>query len=188
MSFASRLHLPGEENRQAEDTWLGRKRLIPATKWLEEAKRNIGGHLCLRGGRSAEEIARQLASFEGILQVDGYAAYKAHARSARREVTLAFCFAHARRKFVQVHKTTGSRFAADVIERLAEVYAIEARIRGKSAAHAPSGRSPGGDEADPGQARKEDEGHLAHGVAPVEAGRGMPLYARPLGRTEPLPR
>jgi transposase len=85
-------------------------------------------------GRSAGEIAHQLAGFAGVLQVDGYAAYKAHARSRRGEVALAFCFAHARRKFVEVHKTTGSRFAADVIERLAQVYAIEARIRGRSAA------------------------------------------------------
>lgn len=83
--------------------------------------------------RSAAEIARQLAAFDGILQVDGYAAYKTHARKARREVVLAFCFAHARRRFVKVHKTTGSSFAAGVIETLIEVYAIEARIRGRSA-------------------------------------------------------
>ncbi|GAC1644842.1 MAG: hypothetical protein NVS4B4_20350 [Bradyrhizobium sp.] len=83
--------------------------------------------------RSAREIAGQLATFDGILQVDGYAAYKAHARRTGRTV-LAFCFAHARRRFVAVHKSTGSRFAATVIEKLAEVYAIEARIRGSSAA------------------------------------------------------
>jgi len=34
---------------------------------------------------------------------------------------------------VEVHKKTGSRFATGVIETLAEVYAIEARIRGRSA-------------------------------------------------------
>ena len=48
-------------------------------------------------------------------------------------MALAFCFGHARRKFVDVHKSTGSPFAAQVIDRLAEVYGIEAGIRGKSA-------------------------------------------------------
>ena len=83
--------------------------------------------------RSAREIAGQLAAFDGILQVDGYAAYKAHARRTGKTV-LAFCFAHARRRFVAVHKSTGSPFAATVIEKLAAAYAIEARIRGSSAA------------------------------------------------------
>ncbi|HET7412067.1 MAG TPA: IS66 family transposase [Pararhizobium sp.] len=83
--------------------------------------------------RSAAEIARQLAGYDGVLQVDGYVAYKSHARKARYEVSLAFCFAHARRKFVAVHKKTGSPFATGVIETLAEIYAIEARIRGRGA-------------------------------------------------------
>ncbi|MEF2074546.1 IS66 family transposase [Consotaella aegiceratis] len=83
--------------------------------------------------RSARELARQLAAFDGILQVDGYRAYKTHARTAERRVALAFCFAHARRKFVEAHKITGSPFAAEVIDRLADVYGIEARIRGRSA-------------------------------------------------------
>lgn len=83
--------------------------------------------------RSAAEIARQLAAFDGILQVDGYAAYKTHARRSRKKVVLAFCFAHARRKFVEAHKITGSSFALGVVAALAEVYAIEARIRGRTA-------------------------------------------------------
>jgi len=41
-----------------------------------------------------------------------------------------FCLAHARRKFVEVYKTTQSPFAHEVIERLQAVYAIEAEIRG----------------------------------------------------------
>ncbi|WP_430641242.1 IS66 family transposase, partial [Bradyrhizobium brasilense] len=41
--------------------------------------------------------------------------------------------AHARRKFVEVYKTTQSPFAREVIERLQAVYAIEAEIRGSSA-------------------------------------------------------
>ncbi|OAI31153.1 hypothetical protein A1351_21925 [Methylosinus sp. R-45379] len=86
-------------------------------------------------GRSKKEIASQLSGFTGILQVDGYAAYKALVKDegAESRVTLAFCLAHARRKFVAVFKTTNSPFAKEVIETIALLYAIEKRIRGKSA-------------------------------------------------------
>ncbi|MFK4492368.1 IS66 family transposase [Bradyrhizobium sp. USDA 336] len=84
-------------------------------------------------GRGTAEIARQLISFSGILHVDGYAAYKALARDHGGAIQLAFCLAHARRKFVDVYKTTQSPFAREVIERLQAVYAIEAEIRDSSA-------------------------------------------------------
>jgi len=84
-------------------------------------------------GRGTEEIAGQLTGFSGILQVDGYAAYKALARDHGGAIQLAFCLAHARRKFVEVYKTMQSPFAREVIERLQAVYAIEAEIRGSSA-------------------------------------------------------
>lgn len=87
------------------------------------------------GSRGKKEIASQLSGFAGILQVDGYAAYKALVKDTRTKsrVTLAFCLAHTRRKFVAVFKTTSSPFAREVIEMIAAVYAIEKRIRGKSA-------------------------------------------------------
>lgn len=84
-------------------------------------------------GRGTEKIAGQLVGFSGILQVDGYAAYKALARGHSDAIQLAFCLAHARRKFVDVYKTTSSPFAYEVIERLQAVYAIEAEIRGSPA-------------------------------------------------------
>jgi transposase len=85
-------------------------------------------------GRGTAEIASQLAGFSGILQVDGYAAYKALARSRPAgTIQLAFCLAHARRKFVEVYKATQSPFAREVIERVAAIYAIEAEVRGTSA-------------------------------------------------------
>jgi len=80
-------------------------------------------------GRGKAEITKQLAGFEGILQVDGYAAYKGLAGPIR----LAFCLAHARRKFFAVAKATGSATAQEMIDRIAEVYAIEERVRGQSA-------------------------------------------------------
>jgi transposase len=84
-------------------------------------------------GRGTDKIAPQLAGFSGILQVDGYAAYKALVRGHDGAIQLAFCLAHARRKFVEVYKSTKSPFAYEVMERLQAVYAIEAEIRGRSA-------------------------------------------------------
>ncbi len=67
-----------------------------------------------------------LASFRGILQADGYAGY---AGLYDRGVTEAACWAHARRKFFDVHAATGSPFAQDALHRIAALYAIEAEIR-----------------------------------------------------------
>ncbi|MDH2406959.1 IS66 family transposase [Bradyrhizobium sp. SSUT18] len=65
--------------------------------------------------------------------MDGYAAYKALARNHGGAIQLAFCLAHARRKFVEVFRTTQSPFAREMIERLQAVYAIEAKICGSTA-------------------------------------------------------
>jgi len=46
---------------------------------------------------------------------------------------LAACWAHARRKFYDVHEATGSPIAAEALRRIAELYAIEASIRGRTA-------------------------------------------------------
>jgi len=86
-------------------------------------------------GRGHQEIRAQLADYHGLLQVDGYAGYKALAKPGRKPgpIALAFCLAHARRKFTDVYKTTQSAFAAAAIGLFKEIYAIEAEIRGRSA-------------------------------------------------------
>jgi transposase len=87
------------------------------------------------GSRSKAQIAAQLADFSGVLQVDGYAAYKSLAKRepTKGRIVLAFCLAHARRKFVAVWKSTRSPFAKQVMDAIASIYAIEKRIRGSSA-------------------------------------------------------
>jgi len=87
--------------------------------------------------RSAREVEGQLSSFAGVLQVDGYQAYKTMAKRRGKSnvapMRLAFCLAHARRKFVDVVKLTGSSEALSILARIAEVYRIEAKLRGESA-------------------------------------------------------
>jgi hypothetical protein len=75
-----------------------------------------------------------LAGFEGILQVDGYAGFKSLLENRPPdEIRLAFCWAHCRRRFYEIHQATGSPLAAEALRRIGELYAIEAGIRGRPA-------------------------------------------------------
>ena len=57
-------------------------------------------------GRGAEHASTLLAGYRGIVQCDGYAAYKQLARRGRagNAVMLAFCWAHWRRRFYEIAK------------------------------------------------------------------------------------
>lgn len=80
--------------------------------------------------RKTERPEAHLQGFAGILQVDGYGAYAALARR-HQQIRLAFCWAHVRRKFYELAES--SPVAADVLRRIASLYAIEHEIRGLSA-------------------------------------------------------
>src|SRR3984885_12929292 len=81
--------------------------------------------------RKAERPAAHLQDFRGVLQVDGYAGFER--LTAPGDIVLAACWAHARRKFYDLHEATGSPIAAEALRRIAELYAIERSIRGRSA-------------------------------------------------------
>jgi len=78
--------------------------------------------------RSASVPEERLADFEGLLQTDGYPGYTG---LRKREKIVGFgCMTHARRKFDEVLKITKNKngIAAEVIERLKPVYALEAKM------------------------------------------------------------
>lgn len=81
--------------------------------------------------RKAEQPIEHLAGFRGVLQVDGYAAYRKLARIG--DVQLAFCWAHVRRRFFEQAASGTLPVATDVLARIAQLYAVEADIRGQSA-------------------------------------------------------
>jgi len=78
--------------------------------------------------------------FRGILQTDGYVAYKTVAGPAGggdgtgEGVTLVHCWAHCRRRFFDIAKAGPAPIAREALQRIALLYDIEAEIRGKSAA------------------------------------------------------
>ena len=86
-------------------------------------------------GRGAVHGLKLLESYRGIVQCDGYAAYKNIAEDARTgaAITLAFCWAHLRRQFFDIAKGGSALIASEALERIAALYAIEKTIRGKSA-------------------------------------------------------
>ena len=79
--------------------------------------------------RRAERPAGHLDSFTGILQVDGYAGFEQ--LTQRGDITLAACWAHTRRKFYDVEQATGSPIAAEALERIGSLYAVEKAIHGQ---------------------------------------------------------
>ena len=83
--------------------------------------------------RRACHVGDHLGRFRGVLQVDGYTGYDHLAKPDRPvgAITLAYCLAHARREFFNVHKRTADAVAAEALRRIGEIYAIEAHIRGR---------------------------------------------------------
>jgi transposase len=86
-------------------------------------------------GRGHIHANALLGGYRGILQCDGYAAYKqlAGPRSNEQSITLVFCWSHVRRGFYDLAKTKAP-IAVEALQRIAGLYKIEERVRGKSAA------------------------------------------------------
>lgn len=77
-----------------------------------------------RGVRPAEH----LKDFCGVLQADAYAGFNDLYDSGL--IREAACWAHARRAFYDIHEAHRSPIAAEALERIGALYAVEADIRG----------------------------------------------------------
>jgi hypothetical protein len=95
--------------------------------------------------RKAERAHALLKGCRGHLHADAYAGFaglyeadpKTGAPAPLREVA---CWAHARRKIYDVHVETKSPAAAQALEMIARLFAIEADIKGKSPAERAAAR------------------------------------------------
>src|SRR3954469_18012950 len=84
--------------------------------------------------RKGEHPAAHLVDFRGILQVDGYGGFKRLlAGRSPDQIRLAFCWAHCRRRFYEIHQATGSPLAEEALRQIRELYVIEAEVRGRPA-------------------------------------------------------
>lgn len=86
-----------------------------------------------RGGHHADRI---LSGFGGILQVDGYAGYNRLIAPDRTGpgIQLAYCWAHARRKLIEITRTGPAPIAEEGLALIRALYALEADIRGSDPA------------------------------------------------------
>lgn len=80
--------------------------------------------------RKGERPREHLKLFKGALQADAYSGFN-HLYEGGTIYEVA-CWAHARRKFHDIHIAHASPTTSEAIERIAALYAIEAEIRGST--------------------------------------------------------
>ena len=82
--------------------------------------------------RASERLRRHLTGWSGLLQCDGYAAYRklADPNRAGGPARLACCWAHLRRAFHKLHVAGLSQTATWTLERMQDLWGGEAQIRG----------------------------------------------------------
>lgn len=91
---------------------------VPAAVWFAYTPDRKGAH-----------PQAHLKAFAGTLQADAYAGFNAIYQMGR--IQEAACWAHARRKFYELHEARPSTLTAEALKRIGELYAIERPIRGK---------------------------------------------------------
>jgi transposase len=86
-------------------------------------------------GRAHKYAKALFDGYRGILQCDGYQAYKSLADpgGAQGPRALAFCWSHVRRGFYDLAKGGSAPIASEALVRIAALYRIEAEIRGTTA-------------------------------------------------------
>jgi transposase len=82
-------------------------------------------------GRAHDHALELLKDFEGVVQCDGYGAYKTLAKRRPNAVVLAHCWSHVRRDFIDLSKAGLTPIATEALRRIAEFYAVEGEIRGR---------------------------------------------------------
>jgi hypothetical protein len=80
--------------------------------------------------RKGEHPRQHLKTFKGALQADAYAGFH---HLYGEHIYEAACWAHARRKFHEIHVVHASPTTTEALNRIGALYAIEDEIRGKPA-------------------------------------------------------
>jgi transposase len=81
--------------------------------------------------RKGERPRAHLEPFRGVLQADAYGGFNGLYDRVKEPLLEAACWAHARRKFFDVHKDEASPQALEALQRIGALYAVEEEIRGK---------------------------------------------------------
>jgi transposase len=94
--------------------------------------------------RAGEHPERHLAHYAGLMQADAYAGFDRLSQAGRKggPIIEAACWAHARRKFVDLARLSKAPIAIEAVARIDALFAIEREINGLS----PEQRRAGRDE------------------------------------------
>jgi len=162
----------------ADETWWRlMERPVAKRWWVWSVTREDAVVYRILEHRSQDAAREVLAGFTGIVMADGYGAYDALVRAGPgRGITLAHCWAHVRRKFIEAeaHYPEPCRLVLDLIGQL---YAIERE--------APSLSAMGGENEvmrgellGPSAARRtlslDRRRDSEVGLGPADAARGQP--------------
>jgi transposase len=79
--------------------------------------------------RAATCLEEMLKNFRGTVQCDGYGAYSSYVKT-HREIQLACCWAHARRKFFEARSECPAQ-ADWLLRQIGHLYRIESELRGR---------------------------------------------------------
>lgn len=90
-------------------------------------------HVCYRiqDGRGLEQAEALLGDYKGVVMCDGYAVYSALAKK-HKGLLLAHCWAHVRRKFVEIEEMEPGR-CTEILDLIDELFAVERRARDMNA-------------------------------------------------------
>lgn len=86
-------------------------------------------HYSIADSRSAETAKSVLEEFSGVALTDGYAAYEAVRKQCGKFV-LAHCWAHVRRKFVEVEEQHPGR-CTELLDLIGDLYEVEREAKDK---------------------------------------------------------
>lgn len=92
----------------------------PPAVWFAYSPDRKGAHPC-----------GHLKDFRGTLQADGFAGFNGLYDRQDQPLLEAACWAHARRKFFEVHQATQSPLALEALQQIGALYGIEEEIRGR---------------------------------------------------------
>jgi transposase len=124
-------HVLTEPLVHADETWWPLLDRRPSKRWWVwsvASERTVVYRI--QASRSADAAGKLLGGYQGVVMADGYGAYAALARAAPG-VSLAHCWSHVRRKFVEVQEFYRGP-CEEILSLIGELFAIE---RGLPAVH-----------------------------------------------------
>ena len=139
-------------------------------------------------GRGAVHALKLLERYRGIVQCDGYAAYKTIADAASGEaITLAFCWAHLRRRLLR-HRQGRRRADRQRSARAHRGALCDREDDPRKKRRRASCGAPGAEQASRARAQNLVRATARARLGQVPDRRRHPLRLEPLGRAHPLPR